>query len=83
MPPGPAFIFLPPNPPQLVARKPEELPVHRHRTRCKKRDVSKYAVVIHEEAEGGFWAEVPVLPGCGVTHDLSGSKSTEILVGRI
>jgi predicted RNase H-like HicB family nuclease len=20
--------------------------------------------VIHEEAEGGFWAEVPALPGC-------------------
>jgi predicted RNase H-like HicB family nuclease len=27
-------------------------------------DVTKYAVVIHEEAEGGFWAEVPALPGC-------------------
>ena len=24
----------------------------------------KYAVVIHEEPEGGFWAEVPALPGC-------------------
>lgn len=24
----------------------------------------KYAVVIHEETEGGFWAEVPALPGC-------------------
>ncbi len=23
-----------------------------------------YAVVIHEEPEGGFWAEVPALPGC-------------------
>ncbi|HXM40606.1 MAG TPA: type II toxin-antitoxin system HicB family antitoxin [Bryobacteraceae bacterium] len=23
-----------------------------------------YAVVIHEDAEGGFWAEVPALPGC-------------------
>jgi predicted RNase H-like HicB family nuclease len=27
-------------------------------------DVTKYAVVIHEEPEGGFWAEVPALPGC-------------------
>ena len=27
-------------------------------------DMTKYAVVIHEEAEGGFWAEVPALPGC-------------------
>ena len=23
-----------------------------------------YAVVIHEEPEGGFWGEVPALPGC-------------------
>jgi predicted RNase H-like HicB family nuclease len=27
-------------------------------------DVTTYAVVIHEEPEGGFWAEVPALPGC-------------------
>lgn len=26
--------------------------------------VTKYAVVIHEDPEGGFWAEVPALPGC-------------------
>jgi len=26
--------------------------------------VTSYAVVIHEEPEGGFWAEVPALPGC-------------------
>jgi len=26
--------------------------------------VAKYAVVIHEDPEGGFWAEVPALPGC-------------------
>jgi predicted RNase H-like HicB family nuclease len=26
--------------------------------------VTKYAVVIHEEPEGGFWGEVPALPGC-------------------
>jgi predicted RNase H-like HicB family nuclease len=23
-----------------------------------------YAVVIHEDVEGGYWAEVPALPGC-------------------
>jgi len=23
-----------------------------------------YAVVIHESPEGGFWAEVPAVPGC-------------------
>ncbi len=26
--------------------------------------MENYAVVIHEEPEGGFWAEVPALPGC-------------------
>ena len=26
--------------------------------------MTKYAVVIHEEPEGGFWAEAPALPGC-------------------
>lgn len=26
--------------------------------------VTKFAVVIHQEPEGGYWAEVPALPGC-------------------
>jgi predicted RNase H-like HicB family nuclease len=26
--------------------------------------VEKFAIVIHQEPEGGFWAEVPALPGC-------------------
>lgn len=26
--------------------------------------MDKYAVVVHEDPEGGFWAEVPALPGC-------------------
>ena len=26
--------------------------------------MEKYAVVIHEDPKGGFWAEVPALPGC-------------------
>jgi predicted RNase H-like HicB family nuclease len=26
--------------------------------------MKSYAVVIHDEPEGGFWAEVPALPGC-------------------
>jgi len=26
--------------------------------------MEKYAVVIHQEPEGGYWAEVPALPGC-------------------
>lgn len=31
---------------------------------CQNESVTNYAVVIHEEPEGGFWAEVPALPGC-------------------
>ena len=27
-------------------------------------NVQNYAAVIHEDPEGGFWAEVPALPGC-------------------
>jgi len=26
--------------------------------------MSTYTVVIHEEPNGGFWGEVPALPGC-------------------
>jgi predicted RNase H-like HicB family nuclease len=26
--------------------------------------VATYSVVIHEDAKGGFWAEVPAVPGC-------------------
>ena len=26
--------------------------------------MQNYAVVIHEEPDGGFWGEVPALPGC-------------------
>jgi predicted RNase H-like HicB family nuclease len=26
--------------------------------------VESFSVVIHEDPEGGFWAEVPALPGC-------------------
>ena len=32
----------------------------------------KLKVVVHEAEEGGFWAEVPALPGCvsqGETYD--------------
>ncbi len=27
-------------------------------------DVMSYRVVIHAESAGGYWAEVPALPGC-------------------
>ncbi len=26
--------------------------------------VMQYSVVVHEAEEGGFWVEVPALPGC-------------------
>jgi len=26
--------------------------------------VRNYAVVVHEDPDGGFWGEVPALPGC-------------------
>lgn len=31
---------------------------------CKDEGVTHYTVVIHEEPEGGYWAEVPAQPGC-------------------
>ena len=31
---------------------------------CETKPVSKYAVVIHQDVESGYWAEVPALPGC-------------------
>ena len=30
----------------------------------KMRVVENFAIIIHQEREGGFWAEVPALPGC-------------------
>ena len=29
----------------------------------------KLKVVIHEDSEGGYWAEVPVMPGCATQGD--------------
>ena len=26
--------------------------------------MDRFTVVVHQEPEGGFWAEVPALPGC-------------------
>ena len=37
---------------------------HRNLGLQENRNVTKYAVVIHEEPQGGYWAEVPALPGC-------------------
>ena len=40
--------------------------------------VTTYAVVIHEEPEGGYWAEVPALPGCYTQGD-----SIDELMGNV
>jgi len=29
----------------------------------------KIKVVVHDAAEGGFWAEVPAIPGCATEGD--------------
>ncbi len=33
------------------------------------RGIMKLKVVIHEAEEGGFWAEVPAIPGCATEGD--------------
>lgn len=43
-----------------------------------------YAVVIHEDPEGGFWGEVPALPGCysqGETVDELKQNIREAIAG--
>jgi predicted RNase H-like HicB family nuclease len=40
--------------------------------------MSTFAVVIHEEPAGGFWGEVPALPGC-----YSQGESVEELLERL
>jgi predicted RNase H-like HicB family nuclease len=51
---------------------------------CENCGVAKYAVVIHEDPEGGFWAEVPALPGCysqGETLDEVKANVREAIAG--
>jgi len=46
--------------------------------------VQNYAVVIHEDPDGGFWAEVPALPGCysqGETIDELKQNIREAIAG--
>jgi predicted RNase H-like HicB family nuclease len=46
--------------------------------------VQKYAVVIHEDPDGGFWGEVPALPGCysqGETLDELEDNIREAIAG--
>ena len=46
--------------------------------------MQNYTVVIHEEPDGGFWAEVPALPGCysqGETVDELKQNIREAIAG--
>jgi predicted RNase H-like HicB family nuclease len=46
--------------------------------------MERYAAVIHEDPEGGFWAEVPALPGCysqGETLDELRENLKEAITG--
>ena len=46
--------------------------------------MQSYAVIIHEDPEGGFWAEVPALPGCysqGETLDELKQNIREAITG--
>ena len=34
-----------------------------------KKSIVKIKIVVHEAEEGGFWAEVPAIPGCATQGD--------------
>ena len=45
-----------------------------------------YVIVIHEDPEGGFWGEVPALPGCysqGETVEELKSNIREAIAGVV
>lgn len=37
--------------------------------RLKVKEIMKLKVVVHEAEEGGYWAEVPSIPGCATQGD--------------
>jgi predicted RNase H-like HicB family nuclease len=46
--------------------------------------MGKYTVVVHQDPEGGYWGEVPALPGCysqGDTIDELKESIREAIVG--
>ena len=58
--------------------------VLRLRRLCENQRVQTYSVVIHEDPERGFWAEVPALPGCysqGETVDELMANTREAIAG--
>jgi predicted RNase H-like HicB family nuclease len=53
---------------------------------CENWGVERYATVIHGDPEGGFWAEVPALPGCysqGETIDELMDNVREAITGVV
>ena len=51
---------------------------------CENSRVQTFSVVIHEDPAGGFWAEVPALPGCysqGETVDELKTNTREAIPG--
>ncbi len=53
---------------------------------CENRGVRNYTVVVHEDPDGGFWGEVPALPGCysqGDTIDELKSNIREAIAGVV
>ena len=51
---------------------------------CENQAVRNYAVIIHEDPQGGFWGEVPALPGCysqGETVDELKQNIREAIAG--
>lgn len=48
--------------------------------------MTEYIVIIHRAEEGGYWAEIPALPGCfvqGETMDEVLADSPEAIVSHI
>lgn len=53
---------------------------------CEEENRMDYAVVIHPADEGGYWAEVPALPGCygqGETMEEVLEDTRQAIVSRI
>lgn len=47
---------------------------------------AKFAMVVHQAAEGGYWAAIPELPGCftqGETLDELRCNAQEAIIGHL
>ncbi len=40
---------------------------------------SGFEVIVHEAEEGGYWAEVPALPGCATQGDTVGELEANLV----